>query len=282
MSNAKDELTRLLDVMSALRDPSGGCPWDLKQTFDSIVPYTIEEAYEVADAIASGDREEIKQECGDLLFQVVFYAQIAKEEGSFDFYAVAQAIADKLIRRHPHVFRSEANENHQASTQSPTQAVLSAEQLNQQWEKIKQQELAGKHHNNRFFANVPSGLPALKLATKLQKACAKVGFDWPNPAPVLDKVKEEIDEIEEAMQKNQHSNNASQIEEEIGDALFALVNLSRHYNIDADNALRKASHKFKQRFEHVESTLTKKGKPLASCSLEQMETAWQQAKRDLA
>ena len=258
MSNEKDNLARLLEVMEQLREPDTGCPWDIAQTFESIAPYTIEEAYEVADAIASGDREDIRLECGDLLFQVVFYAQMAKEEGSFTFDDVARGITEKLIRRHPHVF-----ENQQS---------LNAGELNQQWDKIKQQEKV--RESDSIFSSIPSGLPSLTLAYKLQKACAKVGFDWPDAEPVMDKVKEEIEEIDEAIQ----SKSAADVEEEIGDALFALVNLARHHKINPDHALRNASYKFRQRFEYVESNLTENNRALSSSSLEEMENAWQQAK----
>lgn len=267
MLNEKDSLQRLLDIMQALRDPETGCPWDKAQSFESIVPHTIEEAYEVADAIATGNREEIKQECGDLLFQVVFYAQLGKEEGSFTFDDIARSIAEKLIRRHPHVFSEQKH--------------LSTAQLNEQWDKIKQQEKQKNEHcDTRTFAHITSGLPSLTFAYELQKACAKVGFDWKNVAPVLEKVKEEVDEIEDAMLHKQKSD----VEEEIGDAFFALVNLARHHEINPDIALRNASYKFKARFEAVERLLLnssglKENASLASVSLHEMENVWQRVKK---
>ena len=269
MQNEKDNLSRLLTIMQQLRDPQTGCPWDCQQTFQSIVPHTIEEAYEVADAIASGNKQDIKQECGDLLFQVVFYAQLAKEEGSFDFDDIAKVICDKLVRRHPHVFQQQSN--------------LSMDELNTQWQKIKQQEKQSdeaKTKTTSTFADIPSGLPSLIYAHKLQKACAKVGFDWPEQSPVLDKVKEEIAEIQDAIEHKQHTD----VEEEIGDAFFALVNLARHHKIDADQALRKACHKFKLRFEQVEDHLIQSKQidtieSLSQLSLEELEHAWHTVKK---
>jgi ATP diphosphatase len=267
MLNEKDSLQGLLDIMQQLRDPDTGCPWDKAQSFESIVPHTIEEAYEVADAIAKGDREEIKSECGDLLFQVVFYAQLGKEEGSFTFDDIARSVAEKLIRRHPHVFSE--------------QRSLSLTELNEQWDAIKLQEKSKTEvSESSTFVDIISGLPSLTFAYELQKACAKVGFDWPDVAPVLEKVKEEISEIEEAMLHKRKID----VEEEIGDAFFALVNLARHHKINPDNALRKASYKFKTRFEALEQLLIKSNKinesrPLKSLSLEEMEEAWLRVKK---
>lgn len=276
MLNAKDSnnsLSRLLDIMRKLRDPKHGCPWDSKQTFESIVPFTIEEAYEVADAILSGDREAIKDECGDLLFQVIFYAQLGQEEGSFNFEDIASAICDKLERRHPHVFAE--------------QGKLSDDAAAAQWEAIKGQERLGRierqkqkeNKNSSVFAELPKGLPALKQAYKVQKAAAKVGFDWPEPAPVLEKVREEIEEIKEEMHKPVLDEAA--LENEIGDALFALVNLSRHYKIDADNALRLATRKFRRRFEIVEIAAAAQGTNLHEANLELLESFWASAKVSL-
>ncbi|WDT86830.1 nucleoside triphosphate pyrophosphohydrolase [Alteromonas sp. 009811495] len=274
------ETKRLLAIMAQLRDKESGCPWDVKQTMESLTRYTIEEAYEVADAIASGDMGDIKDELGDLLFQVVFYAQIAKEQDAFSFDDVAQGISDKLVRRHPHVF---------GDTKSSD--TLSDASLNAQWEAIKAQEKrAKKATSNSVLDNVPSGMPALMHAQKLQKACAKVGFDWPELMPVLDKVREEVDEIAQEIHiasKSQSTEagdtlplNHDAIEEEIGDALFAMVNLSRHLNVDADTALRKASHKFAARFKGVEQLAREQGTELDTMSLEEMETLWQTIKRN--
>ncbi|MCB4436080.1 nucleoside triphosphate pyrophosphohydrolase [Alteromonas sp. McT4-15] len=274
------ETQRLLAIMAQLRDKESGCPWDVKQTMESLTRYTIEEAYEVADAIASGDMGDIKDELGDLLFQVVFYAQIANEQDAFSFDDVAQSISDKLVRRHPHVF---------AGTNSGD--ALSDASLNAQWEAIKVQEKrAKKATSNSILDNVPSGMPALMHAQKLQKACAKVGFDWPEVMPVLDKVREEVDEIAQEIHIALESEstesgdtlplNHDAIEEEIGDALFAMVNLSRHLKVDADTALRKASHKFAARFKGVEQLAREQGTELDTMSLEEMETLWQTIKRN--
>ena len=276
------ETQRLLAIMAQLRDKDSGCPWDVKQTMESLTRYTIEEAYEVADAIANGDMGEIKDELGDLLFQVVFYAQIASEQSEFNFDDVARGISDKLVRRHPHVF-GDGDNNLGSKVQK-----LSHESLNAQWDAIKAQEKLAKKQsqsstsvhekenaNISILDNVPSGMPALMHAQKLQKACAKVGFDWPEVTPVLEKVREEVDEI---AQEVGIENNHAAIEEEIGDALFAMVNLSRHLNVDADTALRKASHKFASRFKGVEQLAHTKGNDLNSLTLDEMEALWQQVK----
>jgi ATP diphosphatase len=275
-----NETQRLLAIMTQLRDKKSGCPWDVKQTMESLTRYTIEEAYEVADAIASGDMGDIKDELGDLLFQVVFYAQIANEQDAFSFDDVAQSISDKLVRRHPHVF---------GGTDSGD--ALSDASLNAQWEAIKAKEKrAKKATSNSILDNVPSGMPALMHAQKLQKVCAKVGFDWPEVMPVLDKVREEVDEIAQEIDiasKSESSEagdtlplNHDAIEEEIGDALFAMVNLSRHLKVDADTALRKASNKFAARFKGVEQLAREQGTELDTMSLEEMETLWQTIKRN--
>jgi ATP diphosphatase len=250
--------------MGMLRDPETGCPWDIKQTFASIIPHTIEEAYEVADAIEHGDMHDIKDELGDLLFQVVFYAQLGKEQSEFDFESIAAAISDKLIRRHPHVFGNPLE--------------MSDEQLNKQWEKIKAEERAasGKSQDSSLLANVPVGMAPLTRAQKLQKMCAKVGFDWPELGPVVDKIQEEIIEVMDEV--NVPNPNQQAIEEEIGDLLFAVVNLSRHLNVDAETALRKANKKFEGRFRKVEHAFTKQDIELGDASLEQMEAVWQEVK----
>lgn len=260
-------VSRLLSIMAQLRHPEHGCPWDVKQTMASLTSYTIEEAYEVADAIASGSAADIRDELGDLLFQVVFYAQLADEDGLFHFDDVANTLCEKLIRRHPHVFGDE------------TDAVLSDEDLSEQWARIKAEEKKVKEGQERepsLLDAVPRGLPALMFAQKLQKACAKVGFDWPDTLPVLDKVREEVDEIQQEVEA--HSPNQEAIEEEIGDALFAMVNLARHCKVDADTALRKASHKFIDRFNGVENAAAQQQKTLSALSLNEMEALWQQVK----
>lgn len=252
---------RLLWVMERLRSPDGGCPWDREQTFETIVPYTIEEAYEVADAIEKGDMDEIKDELGDLLFQVVFYAQMGKEQSEFDFDGVASAIADKLIRRHPHVFADATDTSEQA--------------LSANWEAIKQQERAekGQDEDASVLANVPAGMAPLMRAVKLQKRCAKVGFDWPEASHVVDKIHEEIEEVmAEARQKQPDQ---AAVEDEIGDLLFAVVNLSRHLQVDPETALRKANRKFEARFRGVEAIVAKHHAVISDATLEEMEAAWQ-------
>ncbi|MBD3585881.1 nucleoside triphosphate pyrophosphohydrolase [Salinimonas sp. HHU 13199] len=254
------QLNRLLDIMARLRAPNG-CPWDKKQTMASLTRYTIEEAYEVADAIASNDSEAVRQELGDLLFQIVFYSQIASENGTFDFESVAQAIADKMIRRHPHVF---------------SDTPVDENDLSAQWEAIKASEKSRSSHSDSIFDDIPSGLPALKLAHKVQKQCAKVGFDWNTVQPVIAKVREEIDEIEAEIDAQQFSQ--QRVEEEIGDALFAMVNLARHCNVDADAALRQASHKFTTRFRHIEQRAREQELSLQALDLTDLEQLWQEAK----
>ena len=301
------EMQRLLKIMAQLRDPQSGCPWDVKQTMESLTRYTIEEAYEVADAIANGDMHDIKDELGDLLFQVVFYAQIASESRAFTFDDVAQSISDKLVRRHPHVFANPlasegAGDTNENVAVERTQLNDSA--LNAQWDAIKAQEKQLKKQRlkqdneaieNSILDNVPKGMPALMYAQKLQKACAKVGFDWPDAAPVIDKVREEVEEIQQELDFKQRAqgalktgvaplnsgvpDNQQAIEEEIGDALFAMVNLARHCKVDADTALRNASNKFANRFKGVERLAAEQGDRLDALTLDEMEALWQQVKQ---
>ena len=292
-------VARLLSIMDALRSDDGGCPWDQQQTMESLTRFTIEEAYEVVDAIAGGDIDDIRDELGDLLFQIVFYAHIAQEDGQFDFDDVATAISDKLVRRHPHVFAQEqasvktcAKTSQSAFSQEGlSQEGLSQEDLAQQWEAIKAQEKAERKaakqantdssqphrvNNEPLLDSVPKGMPALMYAQKLQKKCAKVGFDWPDTLPVLDKVEEELEEIKQEL--NALTRNQDAIEEEIGDALFAMVNLARHCNIDADTALRKASIKFAKRFTAVEELAHAQHDSLTDLSLDEMESLWVKVK----
>ncbi|MDY6975293.1 MAG: nucleoside triphosphate pyrophosphohydrolase [Pseudomonadota bacterium] len=300
------EMQRLLDIMTQLRDPQSGCPWDVKQTMESLTRYTIEEAYEVADAIAAGDMHDIKDELGDLLFQVVFYAQIASESKAFSFDDVAQSISDKLVRRHPHVFGAQLDDEVKSDGLSVTKkerTPLSDSALNAQWDAIKAQEKQLKKQRLKqdeatetsILDSVPKGMPALMYAQKLQKACAKVGFDWPDAAPVIDKVREEVEEIQQELDTKQRllcENSADQklssngvrvnqqaIEEEIGDALFAMVNLARHCKVDADTALRNASNKFANRFKGVERLAAEQGEKLDAFTLDEMEALWQQVKQ---
>ena len=252
------ETERLLAIMARLRNPDGGCPWDVEQNFASIAPYTIEEAYEVADAIARNDRNALREELGDLLLQVVFHAQMAKEEGSFTFEEVAAAINEKMLRRHPHVFGDEA--------------ITSAAAQAQNWEKIKEQERQKK--SSGTLADVPLALPALMRAQKLQSRAARVGFDWPDVSGVFAKIEEELAEVREAVE----AKNKEKIAEEIGDLLFAVVNLARFLEADAETGLRAANEKFIRRFAHVEAGITAQDRTLKEASLQEMEALWQAAK----
>lgn len=260
-------IEKLKFIMARLRDPENGCPWDIEQSMQSLIKHTLEEAYEVADAIYRNDSEHICEELGDLLFQIVFYAQIAAEKGEFAFDDVANAICDKLIRRHPHVFSENAK-------------TLSTQEVSIQWQTIKAEEKSAKQLQAKtasVFESLPNGKPSLMRANDLQKVCASVGFDWDQVAPVLDKVKEEVDELETEM----HLGTANFIkqEEEFGDLLFAMVNLGRHLNIDPDTALQKANLKFEKRFQQVENLATAQGTKLSAMSLESMEVLWQAAKQ---
>ncbi|WP_191832853.1 nucleoside triphosphate pyrophosphohydrolase [Pseudomonas fluorescens] len=264
-------LDDLLHLMARLRDPQYGCPWDLKQTYATIIPYTLEEAYEVADAIERSDFEHLQGELGDLLFQVVYYSQLAREEGRFEFAGVIDSITRKLIRRHPHVFPT-------GELYAPLDTPkLDEAQVKQRWEEIKAQERAekGVPEQLSLLDDVPAALPALSRAAKLQKRTAKVGFDWPDALPVLDKVREELDEVLEAMA----ANDSVALAEEVGDLLFATVNLVRHLKVDPENALRGANQKFERRFRFIEQALRESGRPIEDCTLEDMDALWGEAKR---
>ncbi|MCW8090467.1 nucleoside triphosphate pyrophosphohydrolase [Alteromonas sp. ASW11-130] len=255
-------IDRLLSIMTRLRDPKSGCPWDLRQTMRSLVPYTIEEAYEVADAIEKHDLNDIRDELGDLLFQIIFYSQIAKEQDAFTFDAVVESICDKIIRRHPHVFNGKR---------------ISETELEAQWNQIKQEERAhAKGDSNSILDDIPNGLPALMYAQKVQQHCTRVGFDWEKPLDVLNKVQEEISEIKDELNADEIDQLA--VEEEIGDAFFALVNLSRHCNVDADTALRRANNKFVTRFKQIEHLAQSKKQKITDMTLVEMEKLWQQVK----
>ena len=265
----------LLYLMSRLRDPKTGCPWDLKQTFQSIVPHTLEEAYEVADAIDKQDYDHLKEELGDLLFQVIFYSQMGKESDFFEFNDVVHTLVSKLVRRHPHVFpsgelRSEANSQ-----------ALSDEEIKGRWEAIKQQERDEKASKNPessdtpgLLDDIPSVLPALQRAEKLQKRASTVGFDWPETEQVIDKIEEEIAELREALKQG----NQAYIQDEMGDVLFAMTNLARHINVKSEIALRGTNEKFIRRFSFIEKNLQQHGKNLEDATLEEMEALWQEAK----
>ena len=247
--------------MRKLRDPETGCPWDLEQDFATIAPYTIEEAYEVADAIEREDWQELQHELGDLLFQVVFYAQMGNEHGYFDFDEIARGIAEKMTRRHPHVF-GDAEES-------------DAHGVRGRWEDIKEAERADKGDNS-VLAGVARALPALKRADKLGKRASRVGFDWPDRQGVRDKIREEIDELEGAV----GTRNRDHIEEEMGDLLFSVVNLARHLDVDPEKALTGANHKFERRFRAMEAAIEADGQDIRRLGLEELEHRWHMAKRD--
>ncbi len=251
----------LLALMARLRDPQHGCPWDLEQDFHSIAPYTIEEAYEVADAIAREDRAELRDELGDLLFQVVFHAQMAQEEGSFGFADVVDALHDKLVRRHPHIFGQSAA--HDAD------AVL------QNWEAIKQQERAASDPDPSALAGIAAGLPEWMRAQKLQKRAARTGYDWPDTTPVLEKLHEEIAEVQAELAQGA---DPQRLEDEIGDVLFVCVNLARHAKVDPGAALRRANAKFERRFRAMEILARANGQRFDELALHEQEILWQQVK----
>lgn len=267
------EISRLIEIMAALRTPVTGCPWDLEQDFSTIAPYTLEEAYEVADAIQRGDLDDLREELGDLLLQVVFHARMAEEQGAFSFGDVVEAITAKMIRRHPHVFGGEE--------------ARGAGMAKGAWDRIKNEEkaerrarrLAAGHdpeeHAKGFLDGVPVAHAALTRALKLQEKAATVGFDWKEAMPVLDKIEEEIGELRAALL----SGKRREIADEYGDVLFALVNLGRHLRLDPEAALRGTNEKFRTRFHAVERTLAGQGRGLADASLEEMEALWQEVKR---
>jgi len=261
------EISRLIEIMAALRMPGSGCPWDLEQNFATIVPYTLEEAYEVADAISRGDLRDLREELGDLLLQVVFHARMAQEQGAFDFGDVVETITEKLIRRHPHVFGDAG--------------ALSTDAVNRLWEQIKVEEKAAKAAAGRSgkertgaLAGVPIALPALTRALKLQSKAGKVGFDWNDPMAVLAKIREEADEIEADLAAGKRDAAAA----EVGDLLFAVVNLARHLNADPEAVLRATNQKFERRFAAIERALAARGKSPAGSTLAEMDALWNEAK----
>ena len=262
MTKYQQELDRLVGIMARLRDPHSGCPWDVEQTFASIAPYTIEEAYEVADAIATGDRHAMRDELGDLLLQVVFHARIAEEEGSFDLADVARSISDKMVARHPHVF---------ADADRPT-----ADAQTGLWEDVKARERAAKGET-RLLDGIARGLPPLLRALKLQKRAARVGFDWPDLAQVLDKLQEEAAEL--TAELNKTTPDQDRIKDEVGDLLFVAVNVARKAGIDPETALQHGNSKFEQRFNTVEDMVVSKHKAFQNVDLDQMESYWQHAKK---
>jgi len=260
-------MDRLVEIMATLRNPNGGCPWDVEQTFATIAPHTIEEAYEVADAIEQNDMDSLKDELGDLLFQSVFHAQMAKELNEFSFDDVVNGVIDKMIRRHPHVFGD--------------QSIKTADEQTASWEDIKATERATKSGaaDESALAGLTNGLPALIRAEKLQKRAARVGFDWPEVAPVFDKLCEEMAELQVEIDTD---GGEARLTDELGDLLFVCVNLARKLNIDAETALRGANSKFETRFRHMELALKGTGRGLKGMELDAMEEAWQGTKKALA
>ncbi|WP_045860493.1 nucleoside triphosphate pyrophosphohydrolase [Teredinibacter purpureus] len=258
----------LLYLMERLRDPETGCPWDIKQNYRSITPSTIEEAYEVVDAIEQNDLDHLKEELGDLLFQVVFYGQLAQEESRWSFNDVVHTLTAKLIRRHPHVFPEGTLESQRAASETVSEASIKAS-----WEAIKQRERSVKG-KQKALDDVPRALPALKRAEKLQKRAAKVGFDWSNIAGVFEKLQEEVAELHVAIQDE----SAVHIAEELGDLLFSCVNLARHNKLDAEQLVRQANQKFERRFNFIEAALEQAGSSLEEASVEQMDLFWDQSK----
>ncbi|MFC7400293.1 nucleoside triphosphate pyrophosphohydrolase [Chelatococcus sp. GCM10030263] len=269
---ASRDIGQLISIMAMLRTPGSGCPWDLEQTFASIAPYTIEEAYEVADAIARGDMVDVKEELGDLLLQVVFHARMAEEAGDFSFGDVVEAITSKLIRRHPHVFGNARD--------------LAPDEVKRLWDTIKIGEKAERRRKRveqglpeeqtGLLADIPGNLPALMRAEKLQGKAAKVGFDWPEAREVVAKLREELAEIEEALADK----DAAAVQDEIGDLIFAAVNLARHVGGDAEAALRATNAKFERRFAAIERALGAADRSLEEATLDEMEALWQRAKED--
>lgn len=255
------QIDKLLDIMARLRDPDGGCPWDIEQTFSTIAPYTIEEAYEVADAIDRDAMDDLKDELGDLLFQVVYHAQMASEGGHFLFSDVVAAICEKMTRRHPHVF-GEAD-------------MRTAEEQTEAWEQIKADERAQKANvpeGSSLLANIPVGLPSLLRAIKLQKKAARAGFDWETPAPVFEKVSEELSELAEAVSSDAE---LSRVEEELGDLLFSCVNLARHLGVEPERALRYSNNKFQRRFDGMAAVVAASGGSLQTASAAELDAFWE-------
>jgi len=263
MLNEKASIHKLRWIMACLRDPQNGCPWDIKQTFESIVAHTIEEAYEVADAIEQQDFVELKKELGDLLFQVVFYSQLGEEEQLFGFDDVVEAVCEKLIRRHPHVF---------SDTSLNSDAEIKANWEN---EKAKEREQKNKQDNLSVLADIPKNLPALSQAAKIQKRCSHVGFDWDNRDDVFDKIEEEVQEVKAELHRNDTA-----LSEELGDLLFAVVNLCRHAKQDPETLLRQANKKFTTRFQSVENKVNQSNKSFTEHQLSELEVYWQQVKAE--
>lgn len=271
MPEARYSLDDLLYLMDRLRDPSSGCSWDLEQDYHSIVPHTLEEAYEVADAIEREAWDELPGELGDLLFQVVYYARFGKEQGRFEFADVIDGIVRKLVRRHPHVFPDGTLRSEPATGQ------LASNEVPGQWQAIKEQEKReqGQQQARSILADVPLNLPGLSRAVKLQKRAASVGFDWDSPEPVLDKIREELAEVEEAIA----SGDPQAMAHEVGDLLFAVTNLARHLQLDPEQAVRGTNQRFCQRFAHIEQQVAASGRSMQECSLDELDALWDEAKQ---
>ena len=271
------DIQALLTIMQQLRDPDSGCPWDLAQDFTTIVPFTLEEVYEVVDTIERQAWDELPDELGDLLFQVVFYCQLAQEQGKFDFSTVIERICDKLIRRHPHVFTAPTSiENIQPMLAS----MATAAEFNQTWDKLKSAERQQKQLHSALD-DIPQALPALTRAHKIQHRVAKVGFDWAELEPVVAKIHEEIDEVLVEVDKLSENPEYYQprIQDEMGDLLFAVVNLARHLKVDPEQALRQANHKFDRRFRGVEQCVAESGKHMEQHTLDELDQYWNRVKK---
>lgn len=266
------DISRLLEIMTALRTPGTGCPWDLEQDFGTIAPYTLEEAYEVADAIERGDMDDLREELGDLLLQVVFHARMAEEADEFSFGDVVDAITTKMIRRHPHVFGNA--EARAAGSAKGMWDSIKAEEKAEKRQRRLARGLSAEDSGDGFLDSVPVGLPALVRAKKLQERAAKVGFDWKEAGPILDKIEEEIAELRQAIADGDQAST----QDEFGDVLFALVNFGRHAGIDGETALHGTNAKFRRRFHYIERALNASGSRLEDASLDEMEDLWQRAK----
>ncbi|ODC02875.1 nucleoside triphosphate pyrophosphohydrolase [Terasakiispira papahanaumokuakeensis] len=292
MAQTRYHLDDLITLMARLRDPQAGCPWDLKQTWDSIVPHTLEEAYEVADCIEQADFEHLRSELGDLLFQVVYYSRFAEEEQRFDLHDVVDGLTRKMIRRHPHVFPDGTLKGHgDESLSTDADGALHRDALNSdslregpsavdeaqvksRWESIKAEERASQSGAVSVLDDVPRALPAITRAIKLQKRAASVGFDWDQPLQVMDKLEEELAEIREALSQGDQA----AVADEVGDLMFAVANLARHLKVDPEQALRGTNHKFERRFRFIEQAFKAQGRSLSDADLEAMEAQWQAAK----
>ncbi|AEF55680.1 nucleoside triphosphate pyrophosphohydrolase [Marinomonas posidonica] len=264
-----EAIQRLQHLMTCLRDKEFGCAWDKQQTYQTIAPYTLEEAYEVIDAIERSDYDDLKDELGDLLFQVIFYSQIALEDDKFNFDDVVNGIVAKMLRRHPHIFpQGELSRFGEPNT-------LSEAEISVQWQAIKAQEKASKPKQS-VLDDVPSSMPSMMQAVKLQQKASKFGFDWPDVMPVFAKIREELDELEEAIKAGEQEH----IAEEMGDVLFAMTNLARHLDVSPDMALNKTNIKFRRRFARIETLLVAQNRKLTNCSLEELDRYWEQAKSE--